>query len=132
MENRTSPSEEQALRVVEEFVATSTLPDVEAHAQTFNFPHVRIAGGTVTVWQNLTEWRQTYPAYVASIVESERAYVVVDRTDVIQSSDSKVHIAAQFTRYDRTHTKLATYQTLYVVTCVEGHWGIQARSSFAP
>jgi hypothetical protein len=132
MENYLSPSEAQALQVVEAFVATSTLPDQEAHARTFNLPHVRIAGGTVTVWQNLAEWQQTYPAYVASIVEPNRAYVVVDRQDVIQSSDSKVHIAAQFTRYDRTHTQLATYQTLYVVTCVAGHWGIQARSSFAP
>ena len=58
--------------------------------------------------------------------------MVVDRKDVIQSSDDKVHVAVQFTRYDRTHTKLATYQTLHVVTCVAGHWGIQARSSFAP
>jgi len=132
MENRLSPSEAQALQVIEEFTATSTLPDLEAHARTFNFPHVRIAGGTVTVWQSLTEWQQTYPTYVASIVESDRAYVVVDRKDVIQSSDDKVHVAVQFTRYDRTDTKLATYQTLHVVTCVEGHWGIQARSSFAP
>jgi len=85
----------------------------------------------VTVWQRLTAWQQTYPASVPA-VESNRAYVVVDRTAVIQSADSNVHVTVQFTRYDRTHTTLATYRTLYVVTCVEGHWGIQARSSFAP
>jgi hypothetical protein len=69
---------------------------------------------------------------VTSVVVANRAYVVVDRKAVIQSADSKVHVVAQFTRYDTTHTTRATYQTLYVVTCVEGHWGIRAVRALPP
>ncbi len=51
---------------------------------------------------------------------------------VAPSGPDKVHLAVRFTRYKADDSKLATYDSLYVVTNVDGHWGVQVRSSFAP
>ena len=44
----------------------------------------------------------------------------------------KVHFDVCFSRYLADGSRYATHQALWVVTRLEGHWGIQARSSFAP
>jgi hypothetical protein len=51
---------------------------------------------------------------------------------VVQSSADKVHIDVRFTRYREDGSEIATYDSMYVVTLQDGHWGFQARSSFAP
>ena len=55
-----------------------------------------------------------------------------DSREIFQSGKNKVHIAVQFTRYDSDDNKIATYNSLYIVTHLDGKWGTQARSSFAP
>ena len=37
----------------------------------------------------------------------------------------------RFTRYDERGVALASYPSLYIVTLVDGRWGVQARSTFA-
>jgi hypothetical protein len=44
----------------------------------------------------------------------------------------EVHVAVRFTRYDERGAALASYPSLWIVTLVDGHWGVQARSTFAP
>jgi hypothetical protein len=51
---------------------------------------------------------------------------------IVQSSPTKVHIAVEFSRYHKDGTQYASYPSLYIVEQVDGHWGIRARSSFAP
>ncbi len=51
---------------------------------------------------------------------------------MIHSSENKVHVFIQFTRYDKDGDPLATHQSLWIMTKLKGPWGSQARSSFAP
>jgi hypothetical protein len=48
--------------------------------------------------------------------------------DVIHSSLDKLHVAVQYTRWTADHQPIAIYQALWVVTCVQRHWGVQVRS----
>jgi len=48
------------------------------------------------------------------------------------ASPNKVHIATVFQRLNDQNEPIARYQSLYLVTLVDGHWGTQARSSLAP
>jgi hypothetical protein len=50
----------------------------------------------------------------------------------IQSGPDKVHFAVIFVRYDASGKEIGKFPSLYVVTLKNGHWGVQARSSFAP
>jgi len=47
-------------------------------------------------------------------------------------SPAKVHIATKFQRFNEKNESIGTYESLYIVTKADGHWGTQARSSLAP
>jgi hypothetical protein len=51
---------------------------------------------------------------------------------VVLESKNKVHVSTVFQRYDKNNNPLKNYQSLYIVTNDNGHWGVQARSSLAP
>ena len=132
MTNPPSISEAQAIVVTDTFMTTFNAHDWKAHFGTFNFPHIRIAGGTVNVWNTPEQLANEYPGHWDGRIEPDWSYSAWNSREVVHSSDDKVHLAVQFTRYDQSGAKIATYRALYVITCVAGHWGIQARSSFAP
>jgi hypothetical protein len=128
-------SDGNAMRVLDEFMAAWNASDPHRLAATCNFPHVRIAGGKVTVWQTPTEFEKEHGAGRAvgnSIpLEHNWHHSAWDYRKVVQTSNDKVHVALSFTRYDAKGSKIATYESLYVITNQDGHWGVQARSSFA-
>jgi len=51
---------------------------------------------------------------------------------VLQSGADKVHFAVTFVRYNENNREIGKFPSLYIVTLKDGHWGVQARSSFAP
>jgi len=125
-------SDAKALEVIDAFIASFNAGDLAAHLATLNFPHVRIAGGRVSVWQDAAEMGKALASDLPKRIEPDWHHSVFDSKEIIHTSAAKVHVAVQFTRYDQRGAKIATYQAVYVVTCLDGHWGIQARSSFAP
>jgi hypothetical protein len=42
-----------------------------------------------------------------------------------------VHLKVKFSRFRGDGSLIGAFETIYIVTRQEGHWGIQARSSFA-
>lgn len=54
-----------------------------------------------------------------------------EHRNIIQASDTKVHVDTQFSRYKADGTKLGVYELLYIVTRENGRWGIKLRSSYA-
>jgi len=132
MTNATATSIEQALRVTDAFMETFNAQDWNGHFDTYNFPHIRVAGVEVKVWNDRAELLAGHAGYGAGRLEAGWSRSAWDERQVIHSSADKVHLAVKFTRYDRNDSKLASYQAIYVVTCVGGRWGVQLRSSFAP
>jgi hypothetical protein len=55
-----------------------------------------------------------------------------ERREVIHSGADKVHIDTRFTRYRKDGGVIGGFDSVYVVTCEDGHWGVKARSSYAP
>ena len=132
MENRSPASEDKALQVIDEFVACINAMDHEGHVRRLSFPHVRIANGEVRIWKDIEELGQDYLPMHSEPLEAGWVRSVFEKKEIIHSSEDKVHVAIQCVRYDENGTALTTFEAVYVVTCVDGHWGIQARSSFAP
>ena len=132
MNSRSPEAEKEALRVCDELFDTFYADDPDGHIRTMNFPHVRLASGRVTVWETPDEVRATYFPLLAQSLESGWHHTTMDQKDVIHSGPDKVHVAVQYTRWTADHQPLATHQALWIVTYVQGHWGVQGRSSFAP
>ncbi len=53
-----------------------------------------------------------------------------ERTPIHVGSD-KVHLKVKFSRFRADGSVIGRFETIYIVTLQDGHWGIQARSSFA-
>ena len=110
------------------FMKAFNARDVAAYEATFNFPHVRFASGTVTV---INPGYHTPAMFErGSLVEWDRSAWA--RREVIHAGADKVHIDTRFTRYRKDGSVLGAFDSIYIVTRVNGRWGIQGRSSFAP
>jgi hypothetical protein len=55
-----------------------------------------------------------------------------ERREVIHAGADKVHIDTGFTRWARDGSRIGSFDSIYVVTLENGHWGVKLRSSFAP
>lgn len=123
--------DEAAMRVLDEYMATFNARDAKAWAATLNYPHLRIASGKVDIDETAEDFAagMDFDAFAKRFNWDHSAWG--ERT-IIQTSADKVHVALEFMRYDKDGNLTATFESLYIITHVDGHWGVQARSSFAP
>lgn len=102
--------------------------DVVAFEATFNFPSVRLASNTLTVIQR----GHHGPAMFDTGPLADWGRSAWERRDVIHSGPDKVHFDTRFTRYRADGSVIGGFNSIYVVTLEDGHWGVKARSSYAP
>ena len=122
--------EAAARKTMDQFMETFNARDVGAWAKTLNYPHVRFASNQVRIWNTADEFARDnadYPKRLAPWHHSRW-----ESMTVIQQGADKVHFAVTFVRYDENNREIGKFPSLYVVTLKDGHWGVQARSSFAP
>ena len=125
---KSEPEIAAAMKCLDEFMAAFNARDVEAFEATFNFPSVRIASNRLAIIEKgyhhsgmfdrgaLKGWHQSG----------------WDRRNVIHAGPDKVHLDTRFTRYRADGSVIGEFDSVYVVTNENGHWGIKARSSYAP
>lgn len=121
-----------AMAAMDEFIVSFNARDPEAWAASLNYPHVRFASGTVTVWDSAEEFEFAQTDSFERLRRAGWDHSHWLTRDVILVSSEKVHISTIFQRFNSDNQPISTYQSLYIVTKVDGHWGTQARSSMAP
>ncbi len=119
-------SENAAMGVLDGFMSAFNARDDEAMCRTFHYPHVRFASGAV----------RTYETYENCVEQFDFERFAErfgwDIRTVVQANADKVHVMVVFSRYDADDELIAQFDSLYIVTRVDGRWGIRSRSSFAP
>lgn len=115
---------------LEDFMAAFNSRDVDAWEATFHFPHYRLAGGRMSVLEKPGE--QDGKALFARLQAIGWHHSAWDSHQVVQLSPNKAHVVVHFSRYRADGSKLASYDSFYVLTKEDGKWGIKLRSSFAP
>lgn len=120
------------MQVTDAFMDTFNASDPAGHAATLAYPHVRLAGGTVRVWQNIEEAVEAMSRAMPALREAGWDHSRWDHRRVIQAGEAKVHLDVQFTRYRADGSVIGVYPAVYVVVDTGNGWRIQARSSFAP
>ena len=119
-----------AMAALDEFMLSFNRKDMEDWAATLNYPHVRFASGNVTVWESAEEFAMGRAFEGLARIGWDHSHWL--SREVTMASPDKVHIAIVFQRFNDRNEPIAKYQSLYLVTLVDGHWGTQARSSLAP
>ena len=126
---RNDQSEAEARRVIEAYFPLFNKRDISGLLEVVNFPHIRIAKGEITIIEAPEKWGGD-PTPLDPREGWHRSGL--DSVEFIQSSHDKVHAIVVFSRYKEDGSRYVTYPTLWIVTKVNGHWGIQIRSTFAP
>jgi hypothetical protein len=117
-----------AMGCLDDFMAAFNARDLAAFEATFNFPSIRLASNTLTV----IEPGYHKPEMFQTGALADWSHSAWERREVIHSGPEKVHLDTRFTRYRRDGSVIGGFDSIYVVTFENGHWGIKARSSYAP
>ena len=119
---------QKAVSVLDAYMAGLNRGDEVAVNAACNFPHVRLAGGKVVVWQKRGDYKLA--DFHARAGDGWARSQWDERTPIHVGAD-KVHLKVKFSRFRADGSSLGIFETIYIVTRQDGHWGIQARSSFA-
>lgn len=118
---------QSAIGVVDAHMAALNARDPAAIAATLHFPHYRLAGSIMTVWQT----PQTYLDDFYARAGEGWGRSQWNRQQVIHAEKEKVHLDMEFTRFRSDGSELGTYRSIWVITRIGGRWAAQLRSSFA-
>ncbi len=117
----------QAMAVLDAHMAALNAADNARLCATLHFPHYRLAGGRMQVW----ETPDTYLADFYLRAGAGWHHTLWDFRKVIVASPEKIHFDVQFTRYRADDSILGTYRSLWIVAKLGGRWAVQARSTYA-
>jgi len=117
----------EAMAVLDRHLIALNASDATALADTLHFPHYRLAGTRMRVWQT----PETYFSDFLARAGEGWHHTRWDFRNVISASRDKVHIDLQFTRFRADDSALGSFRSIWVITSIAGKWAAQLRSSFA-
>ena len=117
-----------ALKLLDDFMTAFNARDVEAFEATFNFPSIRLASGKLVT---LNKGDMTADRFTTGAL-TEWDHSAWERREIIHAGADKVHVDTRFTRYRKDGSVIGGFDSVYVITKENGHWGVKIRSSFAP
>jgi len=119
-----------AMQALDRWITAFNSRDMQAWAEMNHYPHVRFAGGDVTVYANAEQFaaRDVFK-YLTDSGWDHSHWI---QREVNLASPNKVHVSTVFQRFDADNNGIAQYESLYIVTRQNGQWGVKARSSLAP
>jgi hypothetical protein len=101
--------------------------DEPALLATLHFPHYRLAGSRMWVWDRPGAYLGGFHARAGA----DWHHSEWDFRKVIAAGAGKVHLDVQFSRYRADNSVIGSFRSLWVVTNADGRWAVAARSSFA-
>ncbi len=120
-----------AVAAVERYLAAFNARDEEATTAALHFPHVRVGRGRVRAWRTAAGYMDGFDFEgFAQRLGWERSEA--DSMEAIQVAARGVNVAVRITRYGSGGTVIQSFDTIYLVTEKDGHWGIRAGASIAP
>ena len=118
---------EEALAAVDRYLAALNARDTEAIRAAFNFPHLRIgAKGNLSSFGKAEDY--DFGHFYRATSRDGWHHTGWDKTEAVYATEGKVHVGVDFTRYREDGSVIGHYYSLYIVTCQNGHWGIQVGS----
>ena len=101
--------------------------DPEAIAKTLHFPHYRLAGESVKIWETPDSYLKDFHTRAGD----KWGHTEWGHLNPLQVGDTKVHLDVMVNRFDKAGQPLVSFPSLWVVSQIDGVWAAQMRSSFA-
>jgi hypothetical protein len=120
-----SELEAGARKAIDDFISALNARDLEAARSVLNYPHIHFAGHEMTIWLAPEEFHIDFDA----LAQTEGWHrVTLDYCAVRQSCADKIHFEVQYSRHRIDSVRYAVHPSIWVVTLMNGRWGIQCRS----
>jgi len=117
------------LKALDDYMSAFNAKDLKGWEATYQFPHYRLASGTMSVLDHAGLRDST--TVFGSLQKGGWDHSAWDHRNIIQASEDKVHVDTRFSRYKADGTKIGVYESLYVLTRENDRWGVKLRSSYA-
>lgn len=121
---------EAAVAAMQGFIDAFNAQNHEALADTLNYPHIRLANGVFTEIPTREAFIERSRAGKARLEAEGWARTTVAKVVAIHVGSDKVHLAITNERRHEDDTVYKRFDTFWIATCLDGHWGIQFRSSY--
>ena len=125
-----SAFETDAMYAARAFIAMFNAQDHRGLAGTLNYPHVRLANDRFVTVADAEAFASRSAANASNLAAEGWHHTVLHTIEVIHSAPTKVHMALTIHRCREDGSVYNTFDTLWIATCDDGHWGIQFRSSY--
>jgi hypothetical protein len=120
---------EEVYKVLDEYIDAFSAKDLDRWEATYHFPHYRLANGYMSVLEK--PGLRNSASIFGALQKTGWSYSRWEHRNIIQASDTKVHVDTRFLRYDKDGILLEAYESLYILTYEDGRWGVKMRSSYA-
>lgn len=122
-----TPELDSALAVMDAHLDALNARDEAAIAKTLHFPHYRLSGGKMRIWERPGAYFDDFRKRAGD----EWGYTKWGELLPLQISSDKVHLSVRVDRYRPDDSALTSFSSLWVIARIEGVWAAQLRSSFA-
>ena len=117
------------INVIKNYIKAFNERNSNKMADLFNFPHVRFANDSVSVISR-SEYLSNQDKVTRLLKEENWHHTEIKDIQNIQSNETKAHFIIQVLRLDKDNNVIHDFKTLWIVTKINNHWGVQFRSSF--
>lgn len=118
---------ETAFAVVQEYFAALNSGNAEGVMAVFNYPHVRMrANGSVTYYADKSA--DHFGNFRKRTNADGWHESIIDNLQAILTAPTMAHVVCKFRRLRADGSVIGAYQSLYIVTQIDGHWGLQGGS----
>ena len=121
---------DHAREAVRFFIETFNAQDHTQHAKALNYPHIRLANGRFARLDSEEQFAEISAANETRLRGEGWDHTVVRSLEIVHEGEDKVHIAITNDRCQEDGTVYKSFETFWIATEVDGHWGIQFRSSY--
>ena len=116
-----------AKAVMQAHITALNSRDQAAIAATLHFPHVRLSGTTLKIWDS----EDTYFADFLARAGGDWHHSAFADIRMLRAAADKVHLDAEIRRFAADGSLITSVRSLRVIACEAGRWAAKMRSSFA-
>jgi hypothetical protein len=107
------------------FTASFNRRDPVKMDQHLHFPHLMLSGAKVTVWQSPGR----LPAdFFETLMAAGWTHSTYEAREPLLVTPDKIHFRVQYSRRARDGAVLSAHENVWIVTRIDGRWGIAVRS----
>ena len=118
---------QRAYDLVNRYFDALNAGDADGVTDTLNFPHFRIGSkGNVIHYPDRNS--NHLGNFHSRTLANGWARSVIDRMEVFTTLPTMAHIGVWFRRLRADETEIGSFYSMYVITNVDGHWGLQGGS----